>query len=190
MKRLKEIKPHKKAAWRKAARFLYTPHFLMNTETVALLRAAAIQALQNQNDDSAFELVSLIDTKGTAAKALPAAPQGGVPNMPAHDYSYWMQLIRQHFIPFITGNGRLRFTSTELYSWLEHSSEVVLSRGDLDHHKGGRSVWKHAVSSALGHLKSQGVLHGESFSKVYTVMPPQLPSAEEEEALFEPFGIQ
>ena len=66
---------------------------------------------------------------------------------------------------------------------------VVLNRGDLDHHKSGRSVWKHAVSSALGTLKSQGVLKGEAYSKIYTVAAPQLAAADESEVLFEPFGI-
>ena len=166
----------------------------MNTKTLALLRAAAIQALQDQDDDSAAELVSLIDSKQPPQAAQPALPEAtpgnSVPNAPAHDYNYWVQFIRQEFIPFITGNGRLRFTSTELLVWMENSTTVVLNRGDLDRHKNGRAVWKHSVSSALGALKSQGVLRGESYGKVYTVNPPQLAPATEAEVLFEPFGIQ
>ena len=182
----------KKAAWSEAAHYLH-PQFLMNTKTVALLRAAAIQALQDQNDESAFELVSLIDCKQPPQAAQPALPEvtlgSSVPNAPAHDYNYWVQFIRQEFIPFITGNGRLRFTSNELLAWMENSTMVVLNRGDLDHHKSGRAVWKHAVSSALGALKSQGVLTGEAYGKIYTVATPQLAPATEAEVLFEPFGI-
>ena len=166
----------------------------MNPRTLALLRAAAIQALQDQDDDSAAELVSLIDSKQSPQAVAPALPEGipqeSVPNAPAHDYNYWVQFIRQHFIPFITGNGRLRFTSGELLAWMENSPLLVLNRGDLDRHKSGRTVWKHSVSSALGALKSQGVLTGEAYGKIYTVNTPQLAPATEAEVLFEPFGIQ
>ena len=152
----------------------------MNPTTVELLRAATIQALQNKQDVAAVELLSLMDL-GTApqVKALPQAIEKVIVDGPAHDYHYWTKFIRQHFIPFMTSNGRLRFTSHELLTWLENRQDVTLTAGDMDKNSADKFVWRHTVSAALGTLKSQGVLKAPPFGKEYEIREtPQLKQAE------------
>ena len=157
----------------------------MNPTTVELLRAATIQALQNKQDIAAVELLSLMDLGTTSpVRALPEAAQTTVVDGPAHDYHYWINFIRQNFIPFMTSNGRLRFTSHELLTWLENRRDLALTAGDIEKNSSDNFVWRHAVSSALGTLKSQGILKAPPFAKEYEIRDsPQLKQAEACEAL-------
>lgn len=143
----------------------------MNPTTVDLLRAATIQALQNKNDVAAVELMALMS--GTVAepkvKALPQAAEVTVVDGPAHDYHYWIQFIRQNFIPFMTANGRLRFTSHELFTWLENRDELFLTTGDMEQNSQDKYIWRNNVSHALSQLKQQGVVHAPAFGKEYTI---------------------
>ena len=147
----------------------------MNPNTIELLRAATIQALQNKQDASAVELLALMQPTPVALPA-PALPQRTTVDGPAHDYHYWAQFVREKFIPFITENGRFRFTSSELLSWLENSLENVLTLGDVQEQpNGGRTVWKASVSNGLAALKKQGVLKAENGAKEYEIaraLPP------------------
>ena len=147
----------------------------MNPNTIELLRAAAIQALQDKQDVSAGELLALMQPP-TIAVQTPALPQKIAVDGPAHDYHYWTQLVREKFLPFITANGRIRFTSSELLSWVENSVEAVLTLGDMQEQPStGRIVWKASVGNGLASLKKQGVLKAESNGKEYEIcraLPP------------------
>lgn len=145
----------------------------MEATTKQLLREAALTALNNEQDRSAFELLSLLNnapvqtTTAAAAAVLPATQ--ALMEAPAHDYHYWARFVREHFLPFMTANGRLRFTSPELFSWLENCSSLRLTTGDMDTHSSGREVWRNGVSCGLAELKKQGVLHAPAFGRVYEI---------------------
>jgi hypothetical protein len=153
----------------------------MNPTTVELLRAATIQALQSKEDVAAIELMAMMSGQAAqpAVKALPQAVVQVEKEMvdgPAHEYTYWAQFIREKFIPFMTSNGRLRFTSHELLSWLENCNEMVLTSGDMQQHATGKLVWRNTVSGALGYLKTQGIVSAPPFGKEYQINRPQLPA--------------
>lgn len=142
----------------------------MNPATVEFLRTAAIQALQSKQDDAAIELLGLMEQPNTRPiKALPLAIERDVSEGPAHDYHYWLNLIRQSFIPFMNANGRLRFTSHELLTWLENCPEVDLTMGDVSKNRKDNFVWRQNVSNALSALKNQGVLLAPQFGKEYEI---------------------
>ena len=153
----------------------------MQETTRKLLREAALTALNNAEDRSAFELLSLLNnapvqtTTAAAAAVLPATRQ--VVEAPSHDYHYWARFVRENFLPFMTANGRLKFTSPELFSWLENCSSLKLTTGDMETHSSGREVWRNSVSLALGDLKKQGVLHAAAFGRVYEIEQLRLPGA-------------
>ena len=160
----------------------------MNPATVELLRAATIQALQNKQDVAAVELLSLMDLgNASPVKALPQAHEGDIAEGPSHDYHYWTQFIRNQFIPFMTANGRLRFTSHELMTWLENCNSLQLTAGDVEQHSSGKLVWRNTVSAALGVLKSQGVLHAPPFGKEYVIQTARLKQSEACRALDQAF---
>ena len=153
----------------------------MNPKTVEALREAAINALQACEDVAAAELLSLMngstaqfpeippaDTLPSLPKALPQGRE--VEKGPPHDYHYWMRFIREQFIPFMTSNGRLRFTSHELLTWLENCRDLTLTTGDLeDSRSDGRAAWRSVVTVALGNLKQQGVIVAPAFAKEYLI---------------------
>lgn len=153
----------------------------MEETTKRLLREAALSALSNAEDRSAFELLSLLNnapvqaTTAAALKVLPTTRE--VTDAPAHDYHYWARFVRDNFLPFMTGNGRLKFTSPELFSWLENCSSLKLTTGDMETHASGREVWRNSVSLALTDLKKQGVLHAPAFGRVYEIEQPRLPGS-------------
>lgn len=142
----------------------------MNPATVEALRAATIQALQSKQDDVAAELLGLIgQTSSAPVKALPQAIQRDLIEGPPHDYHYWLNMIRQSFIPFMAANGRLRFTSHELLTWLENCQDVKLTVGDMGKNSKDNFTWRQNVSNALHALKSQGVLVAPPFRKEYEI---------------------
>ena len=153
----------------------------METTTVELLREAALKALNNAEDRSAFEILALLNqepvqvTTTKAVQVLPAARE--IVDAPAHDYHYWTRFIRENFLPFMSGNGRLKFTSPEAFSWLENCSNLNLTTGDVETHSSGREVWRNSVSIALAELKKQGILYAPAFGRVYEIRQPALPAA-------------
>ena len=168
----------KKGAYATAPCLYLHPNFCMNPTTTEYLRAATIQALQNKQDDTAIELLSLMDLKvSDAVKALPGTTELTIVDGPSHDYHYWVRFIREQFIPFMTANGRLRFTSHELMTWLENFQGLQLTAGDIEEHSSGKPVWRNTVSNALGVLKQQGLLNAPPFGKEYEIRCPELPSA-------------
>ena len=150
----------------------------MEDTTRTLLREAALKALTDSQDRSAFELLALLNqepvqvTTAKAANVLPAARD--VFDAPAHDYHYWARFIRENFLPFMTGNGRLKFTSPELFSWLDNCSSLKLTTGDVETHSSGREVWRNGVSMALADLKRQGIVNAPTFGRVYEISKPLL----------------
>ena len=115
----------------------------------------------------------------STAKALPQAHEVDVFEGPSHDYHYWAQFIRTQFIPFMTANGRLRFTSHELMTWLENCQSLQLTTGDVEQHSSGKLVWRNTVSCALGMLKLQGLLQAPPFGKEYVIKTASLKAAED-----------
>lgn len=155
----------------------------MENKTKELLREAALAALADSEDRSAFELVALLNqevvqvTTAKAANVLPSTRE--IFDAPAHDYHYWTRFIRENFLPFMSGNGRLKFTSPELFSWMENCSSLKLTTGDVETHSSGREVWRNGVSMALTDLKKQGVIHAPAFARVYKINQPALAPAQD-----------
>ena len=151
----------------------------MEATTRKLLREAALSALATEEDRSAFEILALLNkepiqaTTTAAVNVLPAARE--IVDAPAHDYHYWARFIRENFLPFMSGNGRLKFTSPELFSWLDNCSSLKLTTGDVVPHSSGRETWRNGVSMALTDLKKQGILKAEVFGRIYEITAPQLP---------------
>lgn len=152
----------------------------MNDTTKAFLRNAVLEALSAQADSSALELLSLLNgfPPNNVQPAQPPrlAMVRDLDDEVAHDYHYWCRFIRENFIPFMTSNGRLKFTSHELLTWLENCAFLKLTTGDLEKYSTGREVWRNTVGLALSHLKQQGALHAPAFGKEYQICRPCLPS--------------
>lgn len=154
----------------------YLPlHFLMDPKTVEMLREAAINALHSKEDVAAAELLSLLNSGSVQLPVVqepPALPQGReLIEGPAHEYQYWMRFIREQFIPFMSANGRMRFTSHELLAWLENCEQLTLTTGDMeDSRNDGRPVWRQGVTLALSNLKQQGIVNAPPFSKEYQII--------------------
>lgn len=150
----------------------------MEITTKALLRNAILEAVTSEQDSAAMELLQLLNGSAVTTPAqpkilsLPASRE--VVDGSAHDYHFWTSFIRENFIPFMTSNGRLRFTSHELLTWLENCQQIVLTTGDIEQHSTGRETWRNGVSAALSTLKQRGVLKAPAFGKDYEIMCPAL----------------
>lgn len=150
----------------------------MNTITKDLLRNAIKEALTGKHDAAAMELLSLL----TDSPTLPAQPTTTLALAPAkevipgnaRDYHYWTSFIRENFIPFMTANGRLRFTSHELMTWLENNPANILTTGDIEQHASGREVWRSTVSAALSTLKHRGIVKAPVGGRDYEINRPAL----------------
>ena len=88
-----------------------------------------------------------------------------------------MCFIREHFIPFMTANGRMKFTSHELLSWIENCQQLQLTSGDLERREQDRQTWRRNVSLALQTMKQQGLLHADARCKEYEILWPALPAS-------------
>lgn len=151
----------------------------MENITKALLRNAILEAVTAEQDAAALELLNILNGQPMAlAAAKPAQlalpPVRQITDGPAHDYHYWVAFIRENFIPFMSANGRLRFTSHELLTWLENNPALTLTAGDIEHHATGREVWRNGVSAALSALKQRGILNAPAFGKDYEIKKPAL----------------
>ena len=74
----------------------------------------------------------------------------------------------------MTGNGRLRFTSHELFTWIENCTQVELTTGDVEQYNNGGVIWRNIASNALASLKKQGIVHAQAWGKDYEIRTPQL----------------
>lgn len=150
----------------------------METATKALLRQAAIQALQDQEDLAASELLALLSLE---SKHLPSTlkrqallPSSEVIDGPARDYHFWVQFIRENFIPFLSENGRARFTSNEMFTWLENCRLLQLTTGDLHAYQDGTPAWRGRAGKGLSELKKQGIVSGQPGGKEFQIRCQQL----------------
>jgi hypothetical protein len=145
----------------------------METTTKAFLRQAAIEALQSQEDVAAGELLALLSSepKHQPSKPIQPAllPSNEVIDGPARDYHFWVQFIRENFIPFLSENGRARFTSNEVFTWVENCQHLQLTTGDLHTHQDGTLTWRSRAGKGLSELKKQGVVSGQPGGKEFQV---------------------
>ena len=153
------------------------PHFAMNPTTKALLRNAVIEAVNTEQDAAAAELLAMLNGEQSTPAPLPVAPNVQPAQLvlpsdrliidgPARDYHYWANVIRESFIPFMVANGRHKFTSGELYSWLENGANVQMTAGDIELRCDGKEYWRNIVSDAIRSLKGRGLIDGERGSRV------------------------
>lgn len=152
------------------------PHCAMDTATKAFLRKAVIEAVHNQEDTAAKELFDILAQNLSDNKsALPPLCQESEQltlepvNGPARTYRHWSKFIEKHFIPFVVANGRCRFTSVELFSWIEHSSETKMTAGDIALRSDGKQYWRSIVTNALKSLKDCGIIDAEKGGRVYVI---------------------
>jgi hypothetical protein len=152
----------------------------MNPTTKALLRNAVIEAVNTEQDLAAMELMFLL-----AGKQLPDRPEACVQlpeatqevlavgrqviDGPARSFHYWASFIRENFIPFMVRNGRARFTSSELFSWLENNPAVCMTTAEVERRLDGHEYWRNIVSKALNALKEGGLVEAQSKSRVYVI---------------------
>jgi hypothetical protein len=152
----------------------------MNPTTKALLRNAVIEAVNTEQDLAAMELMFLL-----AGKQLPYRPEACVQlpeatqevlavgrqviDGPARSFHYWASFIRENFIPFMVRNGRARFTSSELFSWLENNPAVCMTTAEVERRLDGHEYWRNIVSKALTALKEGGLVEAQSKSRVYVI---------------------
>jgi hypothetical protein len=152
----------------------------MNPTTKALLRNAVIEAVNTEQDLAAMELLFLLTNKQLPSQLqtiaqLPSIPQPALPSGrqvidgPVRDCHYWASFIRENFIPFMTANGRGRFTSHELFSWLENNPAVCLTTAEVELRSDGHEYWRNIVSHALTCLKQGGLVEAQPNSRVYMI---------------------
>jgi len=149
----------------------------METATKAFLRQAAIQALQSKEDVAAGELLALLSSEPRRDPCPPkqqALPPGKeISDGPARDYHFWMQFIREHFIPFLSQNGRARFTSNEVFTWLENCRHLHMTTGDLHALQDGTPAWRSRAGRGLSELKKQGIVSGQPNGKEFQLASSQ-----------------
>jgi hypothetical protein len=143
----------------------------MNSTTKALLRHTILEAINSEQDAAAMELLALLTGSAPSAEpVLPALPAvRKVIEGPARDYHYWASFIRDTFLPHITNNGRLRFTSNEMFSWLENNQDVQWTAGDVEFRSDGSEIWRGTVSNALTALKDRGFLQAKPRGRDYVI---------------------
>ena len=143
----------------------------MNSTTKALLRHTILEAINSEQDAAAMELLALLTGSAPDAEpvlpTLPAARK--VIDGPARDYHYWASFIRDTFLPHITNNGRLRFTSNEMFSWLENNRDMQWTAGDVEFRSDGSEVWRGTVSNALTALKDRGFVKAKPRGRDYVI---------------------
>ena len=148
-------------------------HFTMESSTRDYLRKAAAEALDAKDDVSALEIIGLL--QGQSVTLPPRQAQLALPSTcasshgPAHTYHYWAQFIRENFIPFMSENGRGKFTSNELFSWLETQCAEMFTTGDFKEYSRGGFTWRTMASNGLTALKQQGVVSAEAHGRVYSI---------------------
>lgn len=150
----------------------------MEPTTKALLRSAAMTAIEEEQDLAAFELLQMLHKGAAPEPSLPklAVLPASVSGEP-HGYDFWMSFIREHFIPFMQNNGRVRFTSHELLTWIQRCEDLQLTSGDLQKREQDREIWRRNVSLALQTMKHQGFLHADARCKEYEILRPAIAAA-------------
>ena len=155
----------------------------MKSETKARLRAAAIDALNENDDAGALELLSLMGGQLPIAMLPQEAPQLALspvavePPLPqtqeARDVHAWAMAIEQYFLPSLEARGRTDFTTPEMLSWFE-SSGFPFTAGDMEILPGhNRMRWRGIAGNALTKLRESNVVFQRGyFSKTYSTVRP------------------
>jgi len=154
----------------------------METATQDYLRQAAMDALGAKNDTAALEILAMLSQQPAPAithRPVPELPAARpVVEGPAHDYHYWAQFIRENFIPYMSEHGRDRFTSPELFAWIENLAQPVLTTGDIELYARGSQAWRNIASHGLSALKKQGVIYAPAWGKDYRIQAALLHGSE------------
>lgn len=157
----------------------------MEPNTRRFLRSAVLEALKAEDDRAAMELLTMLSQGPehcSPAQQINALPAGRtITEGPAHDYHFWVRFIRESFIPFMTGNGRMRFTSHELLSYMENFKNLPLTEGDVEIQSNGHEAWRTRVSSALSHLKLMGCISAPAKGRDYLIEQHALPPSQHHE---------
>jgi hypothetical protein len=155
----------------------------MKTETKARLRAAAIEALRDGDDDGALELLTLIGVppflqqlppEPVQAQLMPDLTDLPLPHtQDAHDVYAWAMAIEKFFLPNLASRGRTDFTTPEMLSWFE-TSGFPFTTGDLEVLPGhNRMRWRCIAGNALTKLRESGSIFQRGyFSRTYTTVRP------------------
>lgn len=143
----------------------------MQPSTQRFLRSAVQEALKAEDDAAAIELMAILSghAQPQPVAALPSY-QSTTPG-PAHDSHFWAQFIHENFIPLISNNGRSRFTSHELFSWVGNYPDLPLTDGDMEQRSGGAPVFRKRISHALDLLRQHSVLGHKPGSRDYEILP-------------------
>lgn len=144
----------------------------MNPTTKSLLRRTIQQAINSEQDAAAMELFALLTGSTPAVEpvhiALPATRE--VIDGPARDYHYWATFIRDKFLPYLVNNGRICFTSHEMFSWMENNKNMQFTAGDVQRRTNGGEIWRGIASNALTALKRGGIVESNPFSHRYLIV--------------------
>ena len=153
----------------------------MKPETKARLRAAAIAALNDNDDDGALELLSLMGNQPSAMMLPHEPPQLPLtlvavePPLPqtqeARDVHAWAMAIEQSFLPSLEARDRTDFTTHEMLSWFE-SCGFPFTAGDMEILPGhNRMRWRGIAGNALTKLRESSVVFQRGyFSKTYSTV--------------------
>lgn len=146
----------------------------MNPTTKEFLRNAAVDALARGNDESAFEILSILQATPptlsiTATPALlPARLK--VSAQHCHSIESFMRIVRMDFLPYLKQNGRNSFKSVELRRWIQCNENIDLTEADWEPLAQDNPRWKKTLSSVLHQLKKAGILGGEQNCQSYVIL--------------------
>lgn len=158
----------------------------MEETTRSLLRNAVVEAMRQEQDDAAVELIAMLKGYTPGAEApVPAITPATIveerqplafPPLPEHPHArgsyFWEEAIEKFYLPTLVAAGQDTFTSHEMYAWIE-ASGFPLTSGDWDN-KANRTTWKVNSGQGLQHLHEKGVVHRLGmFGKTYSLKRPQ-----------------
>lgn len=143
----------------------------MQSSTQRFLRSAIQEALNAEDDAAAIELMAILSSHAQPQPVAALPSHHSTTPGPAHDCHFWAQFIHENFIPFISNNGRTRFTSYELFSWVQNYADLPLTDGDIEQRSGGAPVFRKRISGALDLLKHRGVIAAKPGSRDYEILP-------------------
>jgi len=145
----------------------------MNHTTKEFLRSAVVDALTKGNDESALEILSILQTNQptlsiTTVPALPA--KLNVTAKTSHSVESLTRIVRLEFLPYLQQNGRTSFKSVELRRWIQCNVNINLTQADWELLANGRPRWKKTISAVLAELKKTGILGGKQNCQSYAIL--------------------
>ena len=140
----------------------------MNPETTTKLRDLCAQALVDGEDAVVKDLIALIYNQPVPADPLqiagnvvsirdePPLPPEFPPlplNSAARNYKFWVNAIKQFFLPMARHDQLETFTTPEVIKWVQDSG-FPLTHGDMEY-SGNHQVFKARIGTALRELADQ-----------------------------------